>query len=131
MTKKTIRLLSLIFAMLFMLCACNGGDNADTTPAATTPAATTPENTTAETTPEATTAPVEIDKSLRIMSFNIQCGISGTRDADVMEFFINCGADSIGTQETGDTWVSRFKKDKTFREMYNWIGDGREDQLRV
>lgn len=127
MTKKTIRLLSLVFAMLFMLCACNGGDNADTTPAATTPAATTPENTTAETTPEVTTAPAaEIDKTLRIMSFNIQCGINGTRDADVMEFLINCGADSIGTQETADAWVSRFRKDKTFREMYDWIGDGRD-----
>jgi endonuclease/exonuclease/phosphatase family metal-dependent hydrolase len=64
------------------------------------------------------------------MSFNIQCGISGTRDKDVMEFLINCGADSIGTQETGDAWVSRFRKDKTFREMYDWIGDGRDGNKR-
>jgi endonuclease/exonuclease/phosphatase family metal-dependent hydrolase len=135
--KKTIRLLALVFAMLFMLCACNGGESTDTTPAATTPAATTPAETTpaattpAETTPEETTAaPVVIDKTLRIMSFNIQCGISGTRDADVMEFLLNCGADSIGTQETGDAWVSRFRKDKTFREMYDWIGDGRDGNKR-
>ena len=131
--KKTIRLLALVFAMLFMLCACNGGESADTTPAATTPAATTPAETTpAETTPEDTTAaPTETDKSLRIMSFNIQCGdITAEREKDVMEFLMNCGAASIGTQETGDTWVSRFRKDKTFREMFDWIGDGRDGSKR-
>ena len=134
MKKKTIRLLALVFAMLFMLCACGGEEPAAT--AATTAAQTEPE-TTADVTASDTTAPdtsapetdapaPEVDKTLRIMSFNVQCGISGTRDQEVLEYLINSGADSIGTQETADIWINRFRRNKTFREMYEWIGDGRD-----
>lgn len=140
MTRKTIRIVALVFAMLFMLCACNG-EGAETTPADTTTAA--PDTTTAapDTTTAApddtTAAPAPVDKTLRIMSFNLQCGIAGTRDKDVIAYLMESGADSIGTQEAGDTWINRFKSPYSkneegvlFRDMYAWVGDGRDSNKR-
>ena len=141
MKKKILSIVAFAFAAIFMLSACTGGDPELTTPDVTTPGATTPDVTTpAATTPtatdETTAAPAEKEK-LKVMCFNVNCGISGTRDVEVMNYLANSGADSIGTQEVADTWISRFKNKQfkdadgvLFRDKYAWVGTGRDSDGR-